>query len=206
VYYGAPDVFGHRFWRYERPEDFQPPPGAGEVEAAGDFVRAAYERTDAMIGEIVAASPGANILVLSDHGMQSDTRRSRFDAGQPLRFILSGQHREGPPAMFVAAGPSIRSGGAAPESAKRSDLRELGSMADVAPTVLALLGLPVGRDLIGEPLADVLTPEHLAAHPVTEVPALTPDGWWESRGGGRETATPDTEERLEQLRSLGYLD
>ena len=78
-------------------------------------------------------------------------------------------------------------------------------MADVAPTVLALLGLPVGRDLIGEPMTEVLTAEHLTAHPVREVPALTPDGWWESRGDV-ETATPDTEERLEQLRSLGYLD
>jgi hypothetical protein len=43
----------------------------------------------------------------------------------------------------------------------------LGSVTDVAPTVLYLLGQPVGRDMDGYARTDILRPEYSAGRPIT---------------------------------------
>jgi len=47
----------------------------------------------------------------------------------------------------------------------------LGSVVDVAPTVLYLLGLPLARDLDGDARTDLFASEFTAPRPITVIPA-----------------------------------
>jgi hypothetical protein len=67
---------------------------------------------------------------------------------------------------------------------------------DVTPTVLAWLGLPLGRDMDGRPAAFLSLPD--VQHVAT----------WDTRPIERLDATPSGAESeiLEELEALGYLD
>jgi hypothetical protein len=209
VYFGMPDVVSHRFWRFHEPAAFEHPPSAKEVERFGEVVRDAYVHIDEVIGELVAAlPPGATFLVVSDHGMHAHNTSSRFDVRVRGRFELeSGAHKDGPPGLFVAAGDAIRRVG--PRAPVReltgSDLPDIGHVMDLTPTILALLGIPIGRDMGGAVLEHVLADGFLRDHPVSHVDTHDTPEWRASRGRPAPVV-PGTEERLEQLRSLGYIE
>lgn len=207
VYLSGADVFGHRFWRYAYPEEFAVAPSAEELEVLGGFLKAYYAHVDALVGELVARAPSdCNVIILSDHGMlPGKTNRISFSAGVPLRMLLSGQHDEGPPAFFVLKGPDIAGSDAPGTGLARSEVPRLGSVLDVTPTILALLGMPVGRDMDGRVLEELLTPTFRASHPLRFVDTYTPPGWYEGRHRD-DNEIPWAEERIEQLRALGYLE
>jgi hypothetical protein len=206
IYFGAADVFGHRFWRYAYPELFQVPPSEEERRLLGHFVHATYRELDRMVGELVAAAPeSANILVLSDHGMRPANRERAFHEKGALRTLFSAAHADAPPAFFVAAGPDIARQERTVAELRGSPLPQAGSVMDMSPTILVLLGLPVGSDMQGEVLGEVLREGFLAEHPVTFVGSHTPPDWAHA-GGEAMLGIPDAEERLEQLRALGYVE
>ncbi|MCG3156571.1 MAG: hypothetical protein DKINENOH_03195 [bacterium] len=101
---------------------------------------------------------------------------------------ISGDHQlEG---ILIAAGPAIRRGATLQQA----------SVLDVTPTLLALLGLPVGRDMDGRVLTEMLTPGFLSATPVQYRES------WEQPDWSYEEDTASADETLkEHLRSLGYL-
>ena len=101
-------------------------------------------------------------------------------------FILDAGRRE-PGGVVALLGPLAREG----EAGTTSTLEP----ADVAPTVLAVLGVPAARDVAGKVRADLL-----AAGAAT---SETVASW----GRRREGAPPsvDPKEYVENLRSLGYL-
>ena len=103
---------------------------------------------------------------------------------------LTGMHRvEG---VFLAQGPGIRRG---------AKLKDAGVL-DITPTVLYLLDLPVGRDMEGRVLEEIIDPRLLAARPVKRLP--THESGVEPESG--VPATSKAEARLlEELRSLGYI-
>jgi hypothetical protein len=106
---------------------------------------------------------------------------------------LSGAHQ--PEGVVIVAGPGIKQG---------HKLREA-HLADITPTMLALLGLPVGRDMDGKVLVDAIEESFLRAHPVTYIDSYEAGA---DRGTGEEPAGLGDEEREiveERLRSLGYL-
>jgi tetratricopeptide (TPR) repeat protein len=193
VYYEGPDTASHLFMQ------FRPPrlDGVEQAEVAlfGGIVDRYYERQDRFIGEILeAVGEDADIVLVSDHGFKSDNNRPPHSDPRIGRGEAAEWHT--PVGVLVLAGPDIRRGfdlGAA-------------SVLDITPTILALFGLPVGRDMDGQPLAEALTDEFLEQHPVE---------WIDSYGGYRETGgelaggealrSPDAEEHLEKLRSLGYI-
>jgi tetratricopeptide (TPR) repeat protein len=189
LYYEGPDTASHLFMRH------RPPllPGVDPREAAlfGPVVDRYYEQQDRYIGEIVEdAGPDAVIVVLSDHGFKSDSNRPldsdpRIDRGRAAEWHT-------PVGVLVMAGPGIRPGfdlGAA-------------SVLDIAPTVLAMFGLPPARDMDGQPLVEALEPEFLTAHPLA---------WIDSYGGQRPAddealvASAGDDEVIEKLRSIGYI-
>ena len=188
-YYEGPDTTSHLFMRYRPP--LLPGVDAGDAALFGAMVDRYYEAQDRYIGEIVeAAGPGAVILVLSDHGFKSDANRPldsdpRIDLGRAAEWHT-------PVGVLLMAGPGIRAGidmGAA-------------SVLDIAPTVLALFGLPAARDMDGQPLTEALAPGFLSAHPV---------GWIDTYGGQRSpddetlVASDGDREVIEKLRSIGYI-
>jgi hypothetical protein len=208
IYLGGGDVAGHRFWRYRQPDFFQDRPTDEAVKAYGAVIADYYIVLDELLGEILAAAPpDCNVLVVSDHGMEPANPDRIFAADRPMRMVTSGAHPGAPPGLFAAAGPDIRRTGfgTAVEALRREDLPRPGSVMDVTPTLLALLDLPLGRDMVGRPMEAVIRPSFLAEHPIREVDTLTPPGWLEKRQvlSGTEHLP---EERIEQLRALGYLD
>jgi predicted AlkP superfamily phosphohydrolase/phosphomutase len=203
IYFGGADVIGHRFWRYAYPEYFKNKPRLVDRRAVGDLVRNYYVYLDSLVADLIARAPeNATIVLVGDHGMLPIQTSKRFSEGK-----LSGGHLQGPAAFFVASGPPIRQPGRfpPPSELERKDLPDLGSILDIAPTILALRGLPVGRDMQGKPMKHIFDPAFLEAHPIRNVSTHTDSDWFDSRerAAGAEL---DPTERLEQLRTLGYLD
>ncbi len=223
VYFGSTDVIGHRFWPFAKSRRFpdrlftgklgkrlapRMQPGSwGNAALGGLFWRAmqpafgagwpgqvlsrTYEHADAVLGRLIAAMPAARVIVVSDHGFRP------------------WHHTDGPDGFFAAAGPGLRDmDGPDPERLTRDDLRRIGRIHDVGPTLLALAGLPVGLDMDGEPMEAVLAADPRLQRPA---PIATWDdaAWLASRGAAGASdappAAPDDEERLEQLRALGYI-
>jgi arylsulfatase A-like enzyme len=177
-------ALGSLFWRA-----MQPAFGAGWP---GQVLARTYEYADAVLGRLIAAMPAdARLIVVSDHGFRP------------------WHHTDGPDAFFAAAGPGLRDmDGPEPERLTRGDLRRIGRIHDVGPTLLALAGLPVGLDMDGGPIESVLAPDPRLRRPA---PIATWDdaAWLAARGAATATDAPPAghadEERLEQLRALGYI-
>jgi len=206
VYFGGSDVIGHRFWRYMDPDSYDHPPEAEEIELLGDLIPAYYRHLDRMLGELLAvAPPDSNVMVLSDHGMVPARTSARYDPNPKVSKLLSADHEKGEPGVLVAAGPDIVATGPDPDTADPQQLPELGSVLDITPTLLALQRLPVGRDMDGTVLEQLFDPGFLPRAGIEFVDSLTPPDWAERRAGDG-LATPESEERLEQLRSLGYVE
>jgi hypothetical protein len=207
VYFGAPDVVGHRFWRHAYPGEFDSPPTESDVSALGSIIGDTYAWVDAALGALLEAHGGEDptVFVLSDHGMRAAHRR-RADWEEPGGF--SGAHTRGEPGVLVVSGgharraPVVSGGGGRLEA---SDLPTLGSVLDIAPTVLALAGLPLGEDMDGEILAHVLEEGFLEVHPPSTIGTHDTAEWLESRPS--QMLSPEAaDERLEQLRALGYIE
>lgn len=201
IYLGGTDVLGHRFWRYLYPGRYTHPPGEAEIRSYGALIPDYYAHVDRVLGELIAAMPdGADVVVVSDHGMSAARKEMKFLPDAPVKSLRSGGHRQAPPGILVAAGPDILGPAAAvePRELTREKLPEVGSVLDVTPTLLAIMGLSLGRDMDGHVMATVT-----AAEPSGWVETHTPDGWFEARS--REVETPMAGQRLEQLRGLGYL-
>lgn len=164
VYFGGPDVVGHRFWRYYEPEAFHwDDPGVDEQwkriapesepiakilagergsRALARAIPNYYEWFDEMLGDLMeAVGKDANVIVLSDHGMHA----SSTDLPNP-RF-LTGHHQDGAPGVIIAAGPSIVRQGGAAEFLSGSKPVQRGSVLSFTPTILALLGIPSAGDM-----------------------------------------------------------
>jgi hypothetical protein len=207
IYFGGPDVLGHRFWRYLEPNRYAHPPTAEQVGDFAGVIPDYYAHIDRVIGELVNAAPSpCNVMIVSDHGMHAVNTERDYSADLTVRELKSGGHPQAAPGFFLAHGPDIRGTGTGlvPSDLRREALPSVGSVLDVAPTVLALLGLPVGRDMDGGVMTGLLEPSHLERHPVAFVPTHTPPRWFDSRREG-SVAERDISERIEQLRSLGYI-
>lgn len=139
VYYEAIDHFCHAFMHYHPPrmEGIDP----ALFERYKLCVNGIYQFHDMMLGRLLElAGADTTVILVSDHGFLNDHLRP---AARP------GRRGAGPEAwhrfhgVFVMKGPGVR-----------ADERVYGaSLLDVAPTVLTLFGLPVGRDMDGKVLA-----------------------------------------------------
>jgi tetratricopeptide (TPR) repeat protein len=186
VYFEGTDVIGHVF------APFVPPKTTCVSDA--DFARYRravdeyYVEIDGILGEWMrrAAEDGATLIVNSDHGFKWSSDRPCEDSS--LSASMSGiWHRlDG---VLAAWGARVR----------RSPERGTASVFDLAPTVSALLDLPVDRRLPGRVLSEVFsaigTPprEDLFGRiAVRRVQAERP-------------STNDASEYARRLQSLGYL-
>ena len=72
---------------------------------------------------------------------------------------------------------------------------------DVTPTVLALLGLPVGLDMEGGVLTRIFEEDFLKHYPIRIIQSY--DKWLHSKS--RKITSPAEEEYADLLRAIGYL-
>ncbi|MEY2785934.1 MAG: hypothetical protein RL277_2146 [Planctomycetota bacterium] len=160
VYFGGTDVISHRFWRYYEPQAFRWPADPQlESRMAGPkaqvlLARAIdnyYEWFDELLGRLLqAAGDDATVLVISDHGFHAHS------TDKPNPLFITGHHLDGPAGVFIAAGPGIVQRGDVAAFLERNELADCGHILSIAPTVLALLGLPRGADMADEAFVAVL--------------------------------------------------
>jgi hypothetical protein len=102
----------------------------------------------------------------------------------------SGTHH--PDGVIVFHGPGVQPGARV----------DGGTIVDVVPTALALLEMPIGRDMDGQVLTGVLSPTLVQRAPVTYIDTYDTDLILE----GAEQDEPVSPELMARLRALGYVD
>ncbi len=204
LFLGANDAISHTFWHTYEPGRFPEGIDPEEVARLGQLIPGYARHNDRLLGRLAALlGPDTVLFVVSDHGFQAsgdlpERRRLRPDGvlaevGLPsdddVNIGQTGQHA--PEGILIAAGGPVRRGA-------RVDAR----IYDIAPTLLALLGLPVAEDMPGRALEELVEPDFWVEHPIRRIDSyerLIPRA---SRRELAERADPYLEA---QLRSLGYV-
>ena len=188
IYYDAIDHFSHAFMQYHPPkmdkvkqEDF---------EIYQDVVVGCYRFHDMMLGRLLElAGDESTVMLISDHGFHSDHLRPRMMPRMPAGPAT--WHR--PYGIFCMKGPGI----------KRNEQIYGASLLDVAPTILALLGLAPALDMDGRVLRQVFV-EPVQADPLPSWEIVAGDcGMHDAQG---EDDPQETAEAIKQLVALGYID
>jgi hypothetical protein len=153
IYFGGTDVVGHRYWRQYEPEPYRWSGDEQADEALSRVIPSYYEWVDEMLGGLLeAAGADVTVFVISDHGMHA------VSTDAPNELHVTGHHQDATPGVIVAAGPGIVEQGGLAMFLSTGALPQHGSVVDVAPTILALLGIPVGRDMAGRAYQPMLAP------------------------------------------------
>ncbi len=192
-YTSGVDAMEHYFWKYMEPEPFRDVP-AQDVAAFGDVIENYYVYVDEILGRFLDAYDGTplTVVIVSDHGQSADLANGTPEA-QGTSVYSSGNHHHAEPGILVLSGPGIAPGSALPAASVR----------DIAPTVLALMGVPVGADMAGHALVDAFRPEFLARRPVQTVPTYTPQP---REGPSLAVRSPGDRGMIERLKALGYVE
>jgi arylsulfatase A-like enzyme len=176
------------------------------VRLFGRIIPDYVAEVDRLVGQIVAAArrEGGTVLIVSDHGMHA-----ALGAVDNPRRGMSGHHTDAPDGVILAAGPLIRGAGESdgggeerPLPAGEEEIPRVGTVFDVAPTVLYLQGVPLSRQLEGRVMERLLLPGLLQEHPPAATDAYPFD---RPAGDGKAIATQMDEALKDQLRALGYI-
>jgi hypothetical protein len=179
TYYFGLDVVGHYFTRFHEPSRFGDVSDA-ELRRYGRVVEAYYRHLDAILGAYMQKrAANETLVVLSGHGMTPLSLGRRILAPLQGSPFLSGIHEDAPDGLLILEGPGIAPG------------RKLdgASVVDVTPTLLYLMGLPLGRDMDGSLLTDCLDDDLKKVQPVTFISSYR-DFLIESRPDGLSAESP----------------
>jgi predicted AlkP superfamily phosphohydrolase/phosphomutase len=155
------DVLGHTFLRYAQPEQFGNVAPL-ELRRYGKVLDHYTGWVDSLIASRIAdLRPGDVLLVVSGYGMHPTPLWRRALDALVTGESQAGTHSDAPDGFILALGDGIRPGASFARA----------SILDVAPTVLYLMGLPVGRDMEGRVASEILEPEFALGHPVTYIPS-----------------------------------
>jgi predicted AlkP superfamily phosphohydrolase/phosphomutase len=190
VYFRGSDMTSHFFWRFMEPESWKKELSAEAVETFSPVVERYYAFADSLLGEMLELVDDDTVVVLlSDHGFAGHRGYRGFEGDVAVGIEM---HRED--GIIFVSGPGINRGGSIAGA----------SVLDVTPTVLALAGLPVARDMDGRPLTEIMSRTFLERYPVVYIDSYevgdAPDG------DLTPIESPVDDEIKEMLRSLGYID
>ncbi|MFH1675471.1 MAG: alkaline phosphatase family protein [bacterium] len=199
TYIQGTDTCCHRFWEFQdRCKDLQPLLTEYDLypeeeqtcrKYFGDTINKYYEFTDELVGRLTACIDDNTVVIIcSDHGFGD------YTGGEPRweGKTFSGSHRlEG---SIIMWGPGIRKGKKLSEENPRY-------IWDIAPTVLALMELPLANDMPGTPIIEAFDPrltkdfkpEFVVSYDINYKQGEVP-----------ERVIVD-QEYIERLRSLGYV-
>ena len=189
VYLEGIDTVSHLFSHYRPPR--HPSVKEEEVRWFGGVVDRFYEYQDEVLAQLmVAAGADTTLIVCSDHGFRSDLNRpagdARIGAGRAAQW-----HRKY--GILVMAGEEIGAGLRLQEA----------SILDVAPTLLALFGLPMAEDFDGRVLEKALNDDFLEKNPLRTVVSYEPTVL---RRAAEDPITSAADDQIRQkLAALGYL-
>jgi len=190
VYFRGSDITSHFFWRFMEPESWKKELSAEVIETFSPVVERYYALADSLLGEVLELVDDDTVVVLlSDHGFAGHRGYRGFEGDVAVGIEM---HRED--GIIFISGPGIKRGGSIAGA----------SVLDATPTVLALAGLPVARDMDGRPLTEAMSRTFLERHPVIHIDSYevgdAPDG------DLTPIESPVDDEIKEMLRSLGYID
>ena len=181
VYFEMIDACGHLFMEDAPPR--RPDVSPQDFEAFSSTVDRCYMYQDEVLGEILEVAGASTVsIVVSDHGFKVAGERprtsGRADVGMaPLWHRLYG-------VVFVD-GKGVKAGSISGAT-----------VLDITPTVLALLDVPLSKELPGHPLKDAFeaggTPRNVEKYP--ELPKRAPP-----------PAAEADAEAVRKLMALGYL-
>ena len=204
----ANDPVSHCFWHFYEPSEY--PQGVDPEKAArlGQLVPNFYRHNDLYLGALLAqVSPETVVFVVSDHGFEASRQLpllkvapNLFEGPEAERAAMNGMIAVGQSGKHHVEGVLIAAGGPV-----RRGVAVNATQYDIAPTVLALLGLPVPRDMPGRVLDEILDPAFLAAHPVRQIPSYEPLIDRKAVLAAAEALPGDDEDTQQMLRSLGYI-
>ena len=196
VYLDGIDSVGHRFWLFRKSteyiearlaaSDFDPNLALLLKHYFSEVVDNYYSYIDGLVGSLVGAvGPDALVVVVSDHGFQD-----MEEAANRTAATFSGIHRLN--GVIIMSGPGIEMG------TKIRNAR----VADLTPTLLHLLGRPVGDDMTGQVIVGALKQAFVRENPVRSIPSYEDRDFNDAEepieAPGVDTAV------LENLRTLGY--
>ncbi|MFO1475341.1 MAG: alkaline phosphatase family protein [Verrucomicrobiota bacterium] len=188
VYFDAIDQFGHEFMSYHPPR--MPGIADRDFELYQHVMAGCYRFHDMMLHALLQyVDDRTTVILVSDHGYECGHRRPTPDEA---KHDPEGCHR--PFGIACLRGPAIV-----------ENQRLFGAtILDVTPTILALLGLPVGGDMDGRPWLEVFR------HPDKPARIFS----WEGVGNDDEAGLHRSEIRqdpaeaaqaISQLVELGYI-
>lgn len=188
VYYDLIDHFCHAFMKFHPPKQKAVPQHLFDIY--NEAVIGAYRFQDMMLERTMdLVDDDTTIIVMSDHGFESGHRRILNMPKYPAAPAL--EHRQF--GIFVAAGPNIK---------KNEKVFGLG-LIDIAPTILHMFNLPIGKDMDGHVALDIFQdikkPKYI-------------DSWENVEGdfgqhiNANESDQLGDQDTMEQLVELGYIE
>lgn len=186
VYYEGIDRFGHEFMHFHPPK--MDAGSQEDFELYREVMTGCYRFHDMMLDKLLGlADQDTAVILISDHGYYNDHLRPPDpEKAGPVEW-----HR--PFGIVAACGAGF----------KRGEQLYGASLMDVTPTVLRILGLPVGADMRGRPWVEVFD------RPLESDRVLS----WEQIEGDCGMHPPDArvdpvaeQQAMQQLIELGYID
>jgi len=188
IYLDAIDHYCHGFMRYHPPK--RPHITQEEFDNYQYVVTAGYRYHDMMLGTLMQLTEkDTNIILVSDHGFQPDHLRPRDIPKEPA----GPAYEHSPYGILVAKGPNI----------KKDKITFGASVLDLTPTLLHLMGLPIGEDMDGRVLVNIFERQE-------EIKTIK--SWDHNEKPFKKIQVEEelTEEEsnsvLEQLEDLGYIE
>lgn len=188
IYYDLVDHFCHAFMKFHPPKQRTIPQNLFDIYK--DAVVGAYRFQDMMLERTLEmVDKDTTVIVMSDHGFESGHKRILKMPKYPAAPAL--EHRQF--GIFVAAGPNIK---------QNEKVFGLG-LIDIAPTILNIFNLPIGKDMDGKPALDIFK----EINPPTYI-----DTWENVKGDFGQHKQAEEEDQLsddetmQQLIDLGYIE
>jgi predicted AlkP superfamily phosphohydrolase/phosphomutase len=180
VYFRGVDEISHLYWDIDLPGVYGPPLTDAEAAWLKRIIPNYYIFTDRLLGDFLKESvKGTDVIVCSDHGFMGGGKGV-------MAHKLDG--------MIFMMGPHAVKGGGISGA----------TVLDIAPTILAMYGLPTAKDMDGRPIPGGLEPS-LVKRMERESRLDTYETARAPGGAEEPLRSPVDQELRERLRTLGYI-
>jgi predicted AlkP superfamily phosphohydrolase/phosphomutase/Flp pilus assembly protein TadD len=187
VYFEWVDAVSHLFMLHTPPK--LPDVSQAEYDAYQDVIEQAYMVQDDVLGDIMQHMDERTVLmVISDHGFKSGAARLK---NRPEIWAGNAALWHRPDGIVAFYGAGVKKGASI----------EGASIRDVAPTVLALTGLPHADDMPGKVITSAFDDNVTRTFSTERVATL--DKQREDATAG--TASGASEQTMKKLEALGYV-
>lgn len=190
IYYDLIDHFCHAYMKFHPPKLKRVPQNLFDIYK--DNVVGAYRFQDMMLGRTLELiDDDTTVIVMSDHGYESGHKRILKMPKYPAAPSL--EHRQF--GIFVAAGPNIK---------KNEKIFGL-NLVDIAPTILHMYNLPVGKDMDGRVALDIFENQKKPKY-INSWEEVEGDFGQHNNNNNEGIDQFTDQETMQQLVDLGYIE